>query len=86
MNCNIEDKIIILTKDDDHLQYFPASRLYSMNIAFEENLITRVDLYLKNVNNLDIETYTGKSVDIVSLDSLCSGIDSEDKPPKKIGF
>lgn len=82
----MKDKIIILTIDDDYLQYFPASRLYSMAIAFEDDKISRVDLYLKNVNNLDIETYTGKSVDIVSLDSLCSGIDSEDKPPKNIGF
>ena len=84
----MKDKIIILTIDDDHLQYFPASRLYSMNIAFEGDKISRVDLYLKDVNNLDIETHTGKSVDIVSLDSLCSSIDSEDKPQvtKKIGF
>ena len=82
----MEDKIIILTIDDDHLLYFPASRLYSMAIAFEDDKISRVDLSLKNVNNLDIETHTGKSVDIVSLDSLCSVQDSEDKPTKKIGF
>lgn len=82
----MKDKIIILTIDNDHLQYFPASRLYQMNIMFEENLITRVDLYLKDVNNIDIETHTGKSVDFVSLSSLCSVLDSEDKPPKKIGF
>ena len=84
----MEDKIIILTITDDHLQYFPANRLYKMDIAFEENLITCVDLYLKNVNNLDIETYTGKSVDVVSLEALCSGVENEDKPQvtKKIGF
>ena len=82
----MEDKIIILTKDDDHLLYFPASRLYSMAIAFEDDKIYRVDLYLKNANNIDIETYTGKSVDIVSLDSLCSSVENEDNTPKKIGF
>lgn len=82
----MEDKIIILTIDDDHLLYFPASRLYSMAIAFQDDKISRVDLCLKDVNNLDIETHTGKSVDIVSLDSLCNVLDSEDKPPKKIGF
>lgn len=82
----MKDKIIILTVDDDHLQYFPASRLYQMNITFEIDKISRVDLYLKNVNNLDIETYTGKSVDFISLDDLCSVLDSEEKPPKKIGF
>ena len=84
----MEDKIIILTMDDDHLLYFPASRLYSMAITFEDDKISRVDLSLKDVNNLDIETHTGKSVDIVSLDSLCSVLDSEDKPQvtKKIGF
>ena len=82
----MEDKIIILTIDDDHLLYFPASRLYSMAIAFQDDKISRVDLSLKDVNNLDIETHTGKSVDIVSLSSLCSGVENEDKPPKKIGF
>ena len=82
----MEDKMLILTVDDDHLLYFPTSRLYSMAIAFEDDKITRVDLYLKNVNNIDIETYTGKSVDIVSLDSLCSVQDSENKPTTKIGF
>ena len=82
----MEDKIIILTIDNDHLQYFPANRLYKMDIAFQDDKISRVDLYLKDVNNIDIETHTGKSVDIVSLDSLCSVLDSEEKPPKKIGF
>lgn len=82
----MEDKIIILTIDDDHLLYFPASRLYSMAISFKDDKISRVDLYLKDVNNLDIETHTGKSVDFISLSSLCSVLDSEDKPPKKIGF
>ena len=82
----MEDKIIILTMDDDHLLYFPANRLYSMAIAFEDDKISRVDLYLKDVNNIDIETHTGKSVDFISIDSLCSVLDSEDKPPKKIGF
>lgn len=84
----MEDKIIILTIDDDHLLYFPSNRLYSMAIAFQDDKISRVDLYLKDVNNIDIETHTGKSVDIVSLDSLCSVLDSEDKPQvtKKIGF
>lgn len=84
----MKDKIIILTIDDDHLQYFPASRLYSMNIAFEGDKISRVDLYLIGISNVDIETYTGKSVDFISVDSLCSVCDSEDKPQstKKIGF
>lgn len=84
----MEDKIIILTIDDDHLLYFPANRLYSMAIAFEDDKISRVDLYLKDVNNLNVFSHTGKSVDIVSLDSLCSVQDSEDKPQttKKIGF
>lgn len=82
----MEDKILILTVDDDHLLYFPASRLYSMAIAFQEDKISRVDLSLKDVNNIDIETHTGKSVDIVSLDSLCSVQDNENKPTKKIGF
>ena len=57
-----------------------------MAIAFQDDKISRVDLSLKDVNNLDIETHTGKSVDFVSLSSLCSVLDSEDKPPKKIGF
>ena len=82
----MEDKIIILTITDDHLLYFPANRLYSMAIAFEDDKISRVDLYLKDMNGLDIETHTGKSVDFISIDSLCSVLDSEDKPPKKIGF
>lgn len=84
----MEDKIIILTMDDDHLLYFPANRLYSMAIAFEDDKISRVDLYLKNANNIDIETHTGKSADFISIDSLCSVLDSEDKPQatKKIGF
>lgn len=82
----MEDKIIILTKDDDHLLYFPANRLYTMAIAFEDDKISRVDLYLKNINNLDFETHTGKSVDFISIDSLCSVLDDGDKPPKKIGF
>ena len=82
----MEDKIIILTQDDDHLLYFPANRLYTMAIAFKDDKITRVDLYLYTQNQIDIETHTGKSVDIVSLDSLCSVQDSEDKPTKKIGF
>lgn len=82
----MEDKILILTVDDDHLLYFPASRLYSMAIAFEDDKISRVDLSLKDVNNLDIETHTGKSVDFVSLSSLCSSVENEDKTPKKIGF
>lgn len=84
----MEDKIIILTIDDDHLLYFPASRLYTMAIAFQDDKISRVDLYLIGVSNVDIETYTGKSVDFISLSALCSVQDSEDKQQstKKIGF
>ena len=82
----MEDKIIILTIDDNNLLYFPANRLYQMAIAFEDDKISRVDLYLKDMNKLDIETHTGKSVDFISIDSLCSTISEEDKPPKKIGF
>lgn len=82
----MEDKIIILTQDDDHLLYFPANRLHSMAIAFEDDKISRVDLYLKDMNGLDIETHTGKIVDFISIDSLCSAISEEDKPQKKIGF
>lgn len=81
----MEDKIIILTKDDDHLLYFPASRLYSMAIAFEDDKISRVDLYVTDADNF-VAKHTGKSVDFISIDSLCSVLDSEDKPPKKIGF
>lgn len=83
----MEDKIIILTMDDDHLLYFPANRLYSMAIAFEGDKISRVDLSLKDMNNLDIETHTGKSADFISIDSLCSVLDDEKSSQvKRIGF
>lgn len=48
----------------------------------------KIIILTQDVNNLDIETHTGKSADFISIDSLCSVLDSEDKPQatKKIGF